>query len=79
MIANAVALLIVAVAATYTTWKLMPQATRRRIAARLTRAAQRNARLSSQQAARIELRLVGKACGGCDTCGGCSDGRRSRG
>ena len=71
MLADAVALSIVAIAAVYTSWKLMPVAARRRIATTLTRIAQRNARLTTQQAVTIERRLMGKACGACHSCGGC--------
>ena len=75
MLANAIALSIVAVAAVYAVWKLMPVAARQRIAAASSRIAQRRAGISSQRAATFELRLVGKACGACDSCGGCNSQR----
>jgi len=76
VLANAIALSIVAIAAVYMSWKWMPTSVRRRFAAKWARHAQRKSGPISRQVARVELRLSDAACGACETCGGCASKRR---
>jgi hypothetical protein len=62
---------IVALAAGYATWKLMPRALRARLAQATVGWAQRRGRLSDEQAAALARRLTASGCGQCDSCGTC--------
>ena len=62
---------IVALAATYAAWKLMPRALRGRLAQATVGWAQRRGRLSDQRAAALARRLTASGCGHCDSCGTC--------
>ena len=63
---------IVALAAVYATWKLMPRAVRARLASRVVGWARRRGRLSEDDAALLSRRLNAGGCGSCDSCGSCS-------
>jgi hypothetical protein len=63
---------IVALAASYAAWKLMPRALRARLAHAAVGWAQRRGRLSDQRAAALARRLTASGCGQCDNCGTCS-------
>jgi hypothetical protein len=69
------ALVIVALAAVYTAWKLMPRALRARLAQATVAAVRRRGRLSDDQAAALARRLTAGGCGSCDDCGGCGPER----
>ena len=62
---------IVALAAGYAAWKLMPRALRVRLAQATVGWAQRRGRLSDQHAAALARRLTAGGCGQCDSCGTC--------
>lgn len=62
---------IVALAATYAAWKLMPRALRVRLAQATVGWARRRGRLSDHEAAALARRLTASGCGSCDSCGAC--------
>lgn len=62
---------IVALAATYAVWKLMPGALRARLAQAAVGWARRHGRLSDRKAAALGRRLTASGCGSCDSCGAC--------
>jgi hypothetical protein len=69
---SAVVLVVVAIAATYATWKLMPAAWRRALAGQVASWGSR-AGLSAETARRVEAKLAtGGACGSCDSCRACA-------
>ena len=63
---------IVALAALYVAWKLMPRALRARLAGAMVRRARRGGRLSDQAGADLARRLTANGCGSCDSCGACA-------
>jgi hypothetical protein len=62
---------IVALAAVYAAWKLMPRALRVRLAQATVGWARRRERLSDHQAAALARRLTASGCGSCQSCGAC--------
>ena len=68
---TAIVAVIVALAAVYATWKLMPRAVRARIASGVVGLARRRGRLSEGDAERLSRRLNAGGCGSCDSCGSC--------
>ena len=62
---------LVALAALYAAWKLMPRALRVRAAQALTGWARRRGRLSEREAAALQRRLTASGCGDCESCGTC--------
>ena len=62
---------IVALAAVYATWKLMPRAIRARLASGVVGWARLRGRLSEDDAALLSRRLTAGGCGSCDSCGSC--------
>jgi type II secretory pathway pseudopilin PulG len=71
MIEQAIVFVIVAAAATYAAWKLMPRSLRTRLAEAVVRLAQQRGGLSHERAATLQRRLAAGGCGPCDGCGGC--------
>jgi len=69
------ALVIVAFAATYAAWKLMPRALRARLAQATVVWARRRGRLSDDQAVALSRRLTASGCGSCDSCRTCGPER----
>jgi len=63
---------IVALAAIYAAWKLMPRFWRARLAQATVDWAQRRGRFSDQDAAALARRLTASGCGNCDSCGSCA-------
>ena len=59
---------IVALAAAYATWKLLPRALKGRLAEQVVRSARRRAGLSDRAAAALSQRLNRGGCGSCDAC-----------
>jgi hypothetical protein len=69
---SAIVFLVVAIAASYATWKLMPAAWRRALAGHAASWGAR-AGLSAETARRVEAKLAtGGACGSCDSCKACA-------
>ncbi len=64
--------LIVAAAAAYAAWKLLPRALGRRVL-RAGLAILRRAGVHAQRVDAWERQASGAACGACDSCGGCSE------
>ena len=62
---------IVACAALFAGWRLMPRAWRVQLAAALAAGIRRHARISDDEAAALARRLAQGGCGGCDSCGAC--------
>jgi hypothetical protein len=62
---------IVALAAVYATWKLMPRALRARLASGVVGWARRRGRLTEDGATLLSRRLNAGGCGSCDSCGSC--------
>lgn len=63
---------IVTLAASYSTWKLMPRAWRARGAQAIIGWVRRNGRLADDTAADLARRLTASGCGSCDSCGACA-------
>ena len=66
------AFVIVALAAAYAIWKLMPRALRVRLTQKIVGIARRRGQLSERDAAALAKRLTASGCGSCDTCGTCA-------
>lgn len=62
---------IVACAALFAVWRLMPRAWRVRLASLLAAGARRHVRLSEDGAQALARKLAVGACGSCDSCGSC--------
>lgn len=72
MTQQVIVFLIVAAAAGYAAWKLLPRAATRRMLSFGMRFARR-AGIPADRLARWEARGAATACGACDACAGCSD------
>ena len=72
MLQQIVVFAIVAVAAAYAGWKLMPRALRARLAQASVGWARRRGKLSDAYAAALAQRLTASGCGACDSCGACA-------
>jgi len=75
---EAAVLVIVALAAGYAAWRLMPRALRIRLARTVISRARRRWGFSDRDAAAIEPRLASGGCGSCGSCGGCPPGPVAR-
>ena len=71
MIEHAIVFVIVAVATAYAAWRVLPGGVRQGLAGSLARWMQRHGQWSAAE--RLQMHLTGKACGACDSCGGCND------
>jgi len=71
MTQEAVVFAIVALAAAYAAWRLMPRVLRGRLAHAMAGFARRRGRLSDRDAAALARRLTASGCGSCDSCGPC--------
>ncbi|MBK8740444.1 MAG: hypothetical protein IPM02_13365 [Betaproteobacteria bacterium] len=63
---------IVALAALYATWKLLPRGLRVRLAQAVAGRARRGGWLDPGAAATLARRLAAGGCGSCDSCGTCA-------
>ena len=63
---------IVALAALYATWKLLPRGLRARLAQAVARRARRGGWLDPAEEASLARRLAAGGCGSCDSCGTCA-------
>jgi len=63
---------IVALAAAYATWRLLPQSVRVPLVSRVVRFMRARGRLSHHEAIALSRRMIGGGCSNCDSVGSCS-------